>query len=140
MQCHDKSCNIATNTKLSILAYMVITAYREIWKLSQKLMVLNLWAELIISKLIFFDKVIRQNINIKSSTTCSPAPRYYVFFPQRILNLLQPSSKYCTEIKVQDTNLIHQGKLQFNYKSKICLKNKLSPHSRTRLSARKEYR
>ena len=29
-------------------------------------MVLDFWAELKISKLIFFDKVIRQNVNIKS--------------------------------------------------------------------------
>ena len=87
MQCHDKSCNIATNTKLRILAYMILTAYRKIWKLSQKWIFLDLdfWAELKISKLIFFDKVIRQNINIKSITTCSPAPRYCVSFPQRIL-------------------------------------------------------
>ena len=69
-----------------------------------------------------------------------PRPQVLCLLSSKNTDLLWPSSKYCTEIKVQDTNLIHQGKLQFNYKSKICLKNKLSPHSRTRLSARKEYR
>ena len=122
MQCHDKSCNIATNTKLSILAYMVITAYREIWKLSQKLMVLNFWAELKISKLIFFDKVIRQNINIKTSTTCSPAPRYYVSFPQRILIYCGPplntvqKSKYKTQTSYTKENYNSTTKARYVWK------------------------
>lgn len=50
-------------------------------------MVLDFWAELKISKLIFFDKVIRQNVNIKSIT--------HAALPQVLCLLSSKNTDYC---------------------------------------------